>query len=682
MPARDDVDSIIRVTPPDVLARHVSANPAFAACVDYQLANAQEQKLAAQLLGADFAARAPPSSWATTASSTVVDVAPLSSDPAAADEFASVTSLFARRGGRTKTVQEVYRLRNMELWYKYSGSLNAIEARCGQTPNVKLLWHGTAHPEPCRTIARQGFDPRLAPVHGRVYGDGTYFARDVGYSDHYARPDQRLGGTKHMFLSSVCVGSPCVGRPGMRRPDPMPDGSLHDSAVDQIDNPTITVIFEPGGSLALPLYVIAYTDGVFASMPVMQSAAELQTDVELAAVAMHLIQDTAAFSSLRRLPQVRGRLAHLPVPDPAASNGTLIAPTALVRRALEGSTFRRHKPFRFGGVVLEATDPLATAVHACNVSAIEALLGGAGRALDVSVLAQSANADAWPLLATAAEADVRVGGPPRLLALLLRHGAPPNHRSPSGRTALHVCAERGWGAHAEVLLWGGADPLIRVGSGDGAGALPAQLALTAGHSELAGRLQAATDAAEAPLVERIRAAYARVRHFSFDSLLENDPAVELPFEERYCATYGQDKSIEEAEAEIAEFFRFMAIKAVHCEVTPSVAVDNVLHLALAYSHSYEYLCARLCGEFVHHEPTAGGAAANQRYRRQYEDTLALYELAYREPPPPSVWPAIEARFNPDNDFVSLSRAHLQKLASGSATTITRLTPAVHILGCG
>ncbi len=104
-----------------------------------------------------------------------------------------------------------------------------------------------------------------------------------------------------------------------------------------------------------------------------------------------------------------------------------------------------------------------------------------------------------------------------------------------------------------------------------------------------------------------------------------------------------------AERVILEYKRFcyLACTAGH-EVTPSDAVDQVWHLHLTYSRDYwEDFCPNILGAPLHHGPTAGGQVESERYYDQYASTLASYENAFGESPPPDIWPDAARRFGKD-----------------------------------
>lgn len=108
-------------------------------------------------------------------------------------------------------------------------------------------------------------------------------------------------------------------------------------------------------------------------------------------------------------------------------------------------------------------------------------------------------------------------------------------------------------------------------------------------------------------------------------------------------------SDEHADLVIHEYKRFcyLAVTTGH-EVTPSDAVDQVWHLHLTYSRDYwQHFCPVILEADLHHGPTAGGRSESERYYDQYAATLASYEAAFDEAPPPDIWPDAQRRFGVD-----------------------------------
>lgn len=129
-----------------------------------------------------------------------------------------------------------------------------------------------------------------------------------------------------------------------------------------------------------------------------------------------------------------------------------------------------------------------------------------------------------------------------------------------------------------------------------------------------------------------------------ETLVIDPPDVSLTFVDRLARDNGWDQK--HAAAVDREYRRFLFLAATaEMPATPSDAVDQAWHLHLAYSRSYwDDLCGGIIGRPLHHGPTAGGAQEDIRYAAQYAATLTRYTTTFGEPPPPAIWPPVEARF--------------------------------------
>lgn len=85
---------------------------------------------------------------------------------------------------------------------------------------------------------------------GVRYGNGVYFARDASYSLFYSQVPRLLssGSQPKMYIAKVLVGKYTLGKKGLKAPpsrnDPSNPALLYDSVVDDVNNPTIFVIFQ------------------------------------------------------------------------------------------------------------------------------------------------------------------------------------------------------------------------------------------------------------------------------------------------------------------------------------------------------------------------------------------------------------------------------------------------------
>jgi hypothetical protein len=133
----------------------------------------------------------------------------------------------------------------------------------------------------------------------------------------------------------------------------------------------------------------------------------------------------------------------------------------------------------------------------------------------------------------------------------------------------------------------------------------------------------------------------RLRHYRIGP---EDAA--LGFTQRLARENGW--ALAEADRVLGEYRRFcyLAVTAGH-PVTPSDAVDQAWHLHLTYTRDYwERFCPGILGRPLHHGPTAGGSAEQQRFFEQYAATLKSYEASFGTPPA-DLWPDAARRLIED-----------------------------------
>ena len=111
----------------------------------------------------------------------------------------------------------------------------------------------------------------------------------------------------------------------------------------------------------------------------------------------------------------------------------------------------------------------------------------------------------------------------------------------------------------------------------------------------------------------------------------------IPFEAALARENGWSPAFAERVADEYCGFLYLAATAGF-EVTPSQAVDQAWHLHLSWPHYRDVLCARIVGRPIEHRPGTGEPDEEDRYRGQYERTLALYEETFGKPPPDDIWP--------------------------------------------
>ena len=158
------------------------------------------------------------------------------------------------------TIEQIDRVQNPHTWMAYNSKkaildlhLPARGKRGGA--NEQEVFHGGAA-KALSSIVRVGFDRDYSVA--AAYGKGSYFARDASYSagPRYAKPD--ASGKQRVLLVRVLAGEPCCGRSG-GRPTSKADGTLHESMVDDLANPSIFVLGPGTDDHAYPTHLITFT---------------------------------------------------------------------------------------------------------------------------------------------------------------------------------------------------------------------------------------------------------------------------------------------------------------------------------------------------------------------------------------------------------------------------------------
>lgn len=116
----------------------------------------------------------------------------------------------------------------------------------------------------------------------------------------------------------------------------------------------------------------------------------------------------------------------------------------------------------------------------------------------------------------------------------------------------------------------------------------------------------------------------------------------LTFAARLARENGWSKNYSRRVVEEYRRFVALAMTAGH-PVTPSDEVDQAWHLHLTYSRSYAAMNQVLPAP-LHHGPTKGGKAEDQKFQNWYEKTKDAYRLAFGQEPPPDIWPSSQERF--------------------------------------
>lgn len=92
-----------------------------------------------------------------------------------------------------------------------------------------------------------------------------------------------------------------------------------------------------------------------------------------------------------------------------------------------------------------------------------------------------------------------------------------------------------------------------------------------------------------------------------------------------------------------EYIRFLILTRdfENSYIIPSVMIDKLWHIHLLGTAKYAADCDRLVGRFVHHQPTHGTSPSTPEVQAQrdraWNETLALYQRFFNQPPHPDIW---------------------------------------------
>ncbi|XP_048243031.1 protein mono-ADP-ribosyltransferase PARP14-like [Haliotis rufescens] len=173
-------------------------------------------------------------------------------------EYTLVARKFNTGVNHRFTIVQIKRIQNRTL---YLQNMMLRHKMVTENPDMDVeqhLWHGTKG-DFVTSISVHGFSRSYAKVHR--FGKGTYFAVNTSYSarDLYSPPNE--DGTKHVYYASVLTGHFTKGQEDMVAPpsrgleDP---NVLYDSLVDNVDNPSMFVVFND--VQAYPKYLITFRE--------------------------------------------------------------------------------------------------------------------------------------------------------------------------------------------------------------------------------------------------------------------------------------------------------------------------------------------------------------------------------------------------------------------------------------
>ncbi|MBC7749959.1 MAG: hypothetical protein H7Z76_15535 [Methylotenera sp.] len=153
--------------------------------------------------------------------------------------------------------------------------------------------------------------------------------------------------------------------------------------------------------------------------------------------------------------------------------------------------------------------------------------------------------------------------------------------------------------------------------------------------------------------------WGKIKDFELD-----DPSVLLTFTDRLARENGW--TIEYSIRTVDEYKKFIFLLCIaEHPLTPSDQVDQVWHLHLLYTQSYWIdFCQNTITRQIHHGPTEGGVAENNKFTNWYEKTRELYKLIFGIETPFDIWLSSKIRFSEINyQRINLDRNWIVKKPS-------------------
>lgn len=140
----------------------------------------------------------------------------------------------------------------------------------------------------------------------------------------------------------------------------------------------------------------------------------------------------------------------------------------------------------------------------------------------------------------------------------------------------------------------------------------------------------------------------------------DDPASAFPFSKKLAkennwTTVFTNRAIE-------EYKKFIFLCCISpTGASPSPVVDEVWHMHLTYTDNYwNEFCKKTLSKEIHHHPSKGGNAENEKHVNWFDDTLKLYEKHFHHQPPTDIWP-VQQPLTDDIDELIYEPAFFKKL---------------------
>lgn len=173
-------------------------------------------------------------------------------------EYKKVKDAF-HKNNSDYVIVSIERIQNKNLYQQFSVFANMY--RHDHNLFKEMMFHGT-HVGCYNQIMQQGFNRSFCGRNMCAYGKGVYFAINPKYScsDTYSSPEPGTG-LKRLFVCSVAHGTYCRGKNDALTPDIIPGSKTnqtYDSTVDNLDNPSMFVVYKDGQ--VYPNYLVTFKE--------------------------------------------------------------------------------------------------------------------------------------------------------------------------------------------------------------------------------------------------------------------------------------------------------------------------------------------------------------------------------------------------------------------------------------
>lgn len=124
----------------------------------------------------------------------------------------------------------------------------------------------------------------------------------------------------------------------------------------------------------------------------------------------------------------------------------------------------------------------------------------------------------------------------------------------------------------------------------------------------------------------------RLQNFSLDH-----PNAAFPFSKKLAKEENWTSSFTEKTIEEYKKFVYLCCTLPN-GASPSEIIDKVWHMHLIYTQNYwEEFCPDILQKKLHHHPSPGGPAENEKHRSWFEETLKSYREIFEQEPPEEIW---------------------------------------------